>query len=55
MEDGKRALIDGCVSLACQILAECSGSEDEEMADEEALLCPVALHKYWTKAVRVEN
>ena len=55
MEDGKRALVAGCVSLACQILAECSCSEDEEIADEEALLCAVALQKYRTKAVRIEN
>ena len=55
MEDGKRALVAGCVSLACQILAECSSSEDEEIADEEALLCAVALQKYRTKAVRIEN
>ena len=49
MEDGKRAIVAGCVSLACQILAECSSSEDEEIADEEALLCAVALQKYRTK------
>ena len=55
MEDGKRALVAGCVSLACQILAECSSSEDEEVADEEALLCAVALQKYRTKAVRIEK
>ena len=55
MEDGKRALVAGCVRLACQILAGCSSSEDEEIADEEALLCAVALQKYRTKAVRIEN
>ena len=55
MEDGKRALVAGCVSLTCQILAECSSSEDEEMADEEALLCAVGLQKYRTKAMRIEN
>ena len=55
MEDGKRALVAGCVSLACQILAECKHSEDEEIADEEALLCAVTSQKYRTKAVRIEN
>ena len=55
MEDGKRAQVAGCVSLACQILAECSSSEGEEIADEEALLCSVALQKYRTKALRIEN
>ena len=55
MEDGKRALVAGCVRLACQILAECSSSEDDEIADEEALLCAVALQKYRTKGVSIEN
>ena len=54
MEDGKNALVACCLSLACQILAECSSSEDEEIADEEALFCAVALQKYRTKAVRIE-
>ena len=55
MGDGKRALVAGCVSLACQILAECSSSKDEKIVDEEALLCTGALQKYRTKAVRIEN